>query len=103
MMKFSIHIQGFSQKFSRDTTSKNIKRMGKFDEAAFENTCNWRFLHAVAEIKAMKICFQWHPFEVIPIEGKHQEVMDKDEEVLCNLKDEWGMNSQCSCESLEGA
>ncbi|CAI9786813.1 unnamed protein product [Fraxinus pennsylvanica] len=92
-------IEGYSNMFGRGITNINIKCMGKIDEEAFENTCMQRFPHTVAEIKAMELCFQWqeklenpewHPFKVIQIDGKHQEIMNEDDEVLLKLKEEWG-------------
>ncbi|XP_059643648.1 factor of DNA methylation 1-like [Cornus florida] len=76
-----------------------IKRMGEIDVKPFQNTCKLKFPPEEAQIKGPEQCSlwqerlrksEWHPFKIVFVEGNHQEVIDDDDEMLRNLKEEWG-------------
>ncbi|XP_059642065.1 factor of DNA methylation 1-like [Cornus florida] len=76
-----------------------IKRMGEIDVKPFQNTCKLKFPPEEAQIKASEQCSlwqeslkkpEWHPFKILFVEGKHQEVIDDDDKMLRNLREEWG-------------
>lgn len=78
-----------------------LKRMGEIDTKPFHNTCKLRFKPSEAEVKAFELCSlwqermknpDWHPFKIVMLEGgNHQELIDNDDEMLKNLKVEWGV------------
>ncbi|KAL2479054.1 Factor of DNA methylation 1 [Forsythia ovata] len=92
-------IAGLSEMLSSSRVNIGIKRMGEIDEKSFQNTCKQRFPAEEAEIKTAELCSLWqdklknpgfHPFKIIQVDGKHEEVLDEDDESLFKLKDEWG-------------
>ncbi|XP_059644256.1 factor of DNA methylation 1-like [Cornus florida] len=82
-----------------NNTLIGIKRVGEVDVKPFQNTCKLKFPPEEAQIKASEQCSlwqeklkdpEWHPFEVVFYKGIHQEVIDHDDAMLRNLKEEWG-------------
>lgn len=93
-------ISGLSELLSNRTLI-GIKRMGELDVKAFQNACKERFPKD-AEIKAAELCSKWedelrkpdwHPFQIINVEGKHQEVIKEEDEKLQELKQELGQEA----------
>ncbi|KDP41984.1 hypothetical protein JCGZ_27002 [Jatropha curcas] len=81
-------------------TNIGIKRMGEIDQKAFLNTCKQKFATEEAQVQASTLCSlwqenlkdpNWHPFKIVTdAEGKHEEIVDEEDEKLQNLKQEWG-------------
>lgn len=76
-----------------------IKRMGDLDVKALAEACNQKFSGEDVEMKIAEYCSKWdvylkdpawHPFKMIVVDGKHQEVIKEDDEKLQALKDELG-------------
>ncbi|KAK3021815.1 hypothetical protein RJ639_047170 [Escallonia herrerae] len=91
-------IVGWSEMLS-GRTHIGIKRMGEIDVKAFQKLCKERFLVDEADIKASELCSQWqdrlnnpnwHPFEIVMVEGTHTETVNEDDEMLRSLKQEFG-------------
>ncbi|WOL15000.1 factor of DNA methylation 5-like [Canna indica] len=79
-------------------TLLGIKRMGELDDKPFLLACKQRFEKGDAEYKASLFCSQWeeelknpdwHPFKIVSVDGKTQEVL-VDDEKLKKLKDDLG-------------
>ncbi|KAK3004922.1 hypothetical protein RJ639_019692 [Escallonia herrerae] len=92
------HFQGLSEMLS-GRTNIGIKRMGEIDVKAFQKPCKERFAVDEADIKASELCSlwqdrlnnpNWHPFEVVMVEGTHTETVTEDDEMLRSLKQEFG-------------
>ncbi|KAK1386256.1 Factor of DNA methylation 1 [Heracleum sosnowskyi] len=93
-------IQGLSgQGLSGPRTNIRIKRMGALDEKVFKKACKERFPPREAEIKAEELHNlwqkkmmnpEWHPFKIVKVNGIDKEAIDPDDEMLKNLKEEWG-------------
>uniref|UniRef100_A0A5B7B4M2 Putative factor of DNA methylation 1 isoform X2 n=1 Tax=Davidia involucrata TaxID=16924 RepID=A0A5B7B4M2_DAVIN len=92
-------IVGLSEMLSGGRSLIGIKRMGEIDSKPFQNTCKLRFQFEDAQIKATEQCSlwqerlkkpEWHPFKILIVEGNPQEVINEDDEMLRNLKGEWG-------------
>ncbi|KAL2485797.1 Factor of DNA methylation 1 [Abeliophyllum distichum] len=93
-------ITGLRDMLSSSRVNIGIKRMGEIDEKAFKNACKLRFPPEEAEIKAAELCSlwqeklknpQWHPVKVITDDkGTPQEILNEDDELLRNVKNEWG-------------
>nr|XP_043636580.1 factor of DNA methylation 1-like [Erigeron canadensis] len=80
-------------------TNIGVKRMGDLDAKSFEEACKEKFGYEEAEIKAMELCSlwqdklknpEWHPMKVVLVNGAHEEVVNEDDELLRDLKAEWG-------------
>ncbi|KAK2970276.1 hypothetical protein RJ640_021351 [Escallonia rubra] len=91
-------IVGLSEMLS-GRTNIGIKRMGEIDVKAFQKPCKERFAVDEADIKASELCSlwqdrlnnpNWHPFEVVMVEGTHTETVNEDDEMLRSLKQEFG-------------
>ncbi|XP_059644732.1 factor of DNA methylation 1-like [Cornus florida] len=92
-------ISGLSDMLSTGrNTLIGIKRMGEIDVKPFQNTCRLRFPLEEAQVKASEQCSlwqerlkkpEWHPFKIVVVEGKPEEVINEDDEMLQNLE-EWG-------------
>ncbi|XP_071685599.1 factor of DNA methylation 1-like [Rutidosis leptorrhynchoides] len=82
-------------------TNIGVKRMGEIDMKAFHDACKEKFDHEEAQIKASELCSlwqdklknpEWHPMKVVAADGGgHKEVIDEEDELLKNLKEEWGI------------
>ncbi|KAF7124986.1 hypothetical protein RHSIM_Rhsim12G0187900 [Rhododendron simsii] len=93
-------INGLSEMLSGRTLI-GLKRMGEIDTKPFQTTCKLRFKSSEAEVKAFELCSlwqermknpDWHPFKIVMLEGgNHQELINDDDELLKNLKVEWGV------------
>ncbi|KAL8226115.1 hypothetical protein R6Q57_018672 [Mikania cordata] len=80
-------------------TNIGVKRMGEIDTKPFQDACKEKFNSEEAPIKAIELCTlwqdklknpEWHPVKVIAVEGTHKEVIDENDELLKDLKAEWG-------------
>ncbi|XP_048531475.1 factor of DNA methylation 4-like isoform X1 [Triticum urartu] len=78
-------------------TNVGIKRMGDLDSRSFANACK----HKMSEIEATILCSewedeiknpQWHPFKVVPDDGKGKQklILLEDDEKLGKLKEKCG-------------
>ncbi|KAJ6720453.1 RIBONUCLEASE P SUBUNIT P38 [Salix viminalis] len=76
-----------------------VKRMGELDSKPFLEAMKRKYNNEEAEDRASEICSlweeylkdpDWHPFKVVMIDGKHQEIIDEDDEKLSRLRDEMG-------------
>ncbi|XP_056169047.1 factor of DNA methylation 5-like [Syzygium oleosum] len=76
----------------------HIKKMGELDTNPFLKVLK-RKNEELAEERASMLCSlwqtrlnnpSWHPFKVIEAQGKHQEVIDDEDEKLKGLRDEMG-------------
>ncbi|CAL5187404.1 unnamed protein product [Lathyrus oleraceus] len=76
-----------------------VKRMGEIDNRPFLEVMRKKFNTNDAEDRASKLCSlweehlkdpDWHPFKIVIIQGKHQEVIDNEDEKLKELKNEMG-------------
>ncbi|KAK9154305.1 hypothetical protein Sjap_001785 [Stephania japonica] len=90
-------INGLMDTSARATIA--VKRMGELDTKAFHEACKLRYPPDEADEKAVELCSlwddylrvpEWHPFKVIEVNNKHQEIIDEDDEKLCGLRDEFG-------------
>ncbi|CAH1430617.1 unnamed protein product [Lactuca virosa] len=80
-------------------TDIGVKRMGELDNKPFYNAMKKRYNETEAEDKASEICSlweeylrdpNWHPFKIITINGKPQELIDESDGKLEGLKRELG-------------
>ncbi|KAF8397479.1 hypothetical protein HHK36_016396 [Tetracentron sinense] len=76
-----------------------IKKMGELDEKAFHIASKLKYPDEVADEKAAELCSlweaylrdpEWHPFKIIMVKGKHQEIIDDEDEKLKSQKNELG-------------
>lgn len=76
-----------------------VKRMGELDSEPFLEAMKLIYNEEDAEEKTLELCClweeylkdpDWHPFRVIEVEGKHQEIIDDQDEKLNTLKREMG-------------
>ncbi|KAF8397478.1 hypothetical protein HHK36_016395 [Tetracentron sinense] len=76
-----------------------IKRMGALDNKPFLDASKKKYPSKVAVEKTVELCSlweeylrdpKWHPFKIIMVEGKHQEIVDDEDEKLKALKNELG-------------
>ncbi|KAL7264472.1 hypothetical protein ACSBR1_002430 [Camellia fascicularis] len=76
-----------------------VKKMGELDNKPFQTAAKRKYAVREAELKAIELCSlwegylrdpSWHPFKVIPVEGDHEEIIDKEDDKLRSLKDEFG-------------
>nr|XP_010911457.2 factor of DNA methylation 5 [Elaeis guineensis] len=76
-----------------------IKRMGELDEKPFQTACKQRCSKDNADVNAIMLCSkwqdelrkpEWHPFKVITVDGKPQEIIQEDDEKLQALKEDLG-------------
>ncbi|XP_074284159.1 factor of DNA methylation 1-like [Silene latifolia] len=92
-------IAGLLEILQSSRTNIGIKRMGEIDEKAFVTVCKNKFSDDEAMIKASEGCSlwqenlkdpMWHPYRIIHIEGRTEEIIDGEDEKLKKLKEEWG-------------
>lgn len=76
-----------------------IKRMGELDNKPFHEAMKRKYNEEEAYERASELCSlweeylrdpDWHPFKVIPIDGKDQQVIDEKDEKLKGLRKEFG-------------
>ncbi|XP_009610605.1 protein INVOLVED IN DE NOVO 2-like isoform X2 [Nicotiana tomentosiformis] len=76
-----------------------VKRMGELDSRPFLEAMKRRYNEVEAEEIASELCSlweeylrdpEWHPIKVISINGKHQAVIDDEDEKLKGLKKTYG-------------
>lgn len=76
-----------------------VKRMGELDIRPFFEAMKKKYNDEDAEDRASELCSlweeyirdpDWHPFKITIIEGKHQEIIDDEDEKLKGLKNEMG-------------
>lgn len=76
-----------------------VKRMGELDSKPFLEAMKRKYNNEEAEDRASEICSlweeylkdpDWHPFKVVMVDGKHQEIIDEEDEKLSRLRDEMG-------------
>lgn len=76
-----------------------VKRMGELDSRPFLEAMKRRYTEVEAEQKASELCSlweeylrdpEWHPIKVITVNGKHQAVIDDEDEKLKDLKRTYG-------------
>ncbi|TKY56752.1 hypothetical protein E2542_SST21198 [Spatholobus suberectus] len=76
-----------------------VKRMGELDIRPFLEGMKKKYNDEDAEDRASELCSlweeymkdpDWHPFKITIIEGKHQEIIDDEDEKLKGLKNEMG-------------
>ncbi|KAK9066048.1 hypothetical protein SSX86_015450 [Deinandra increscens subsp. villosa] len=81
-------------------TNIGVKRMGEIDTKPFQDACKEKFDSEEAPIKAIELCTlwqdklknpEWHPVKVVAVDGAHKEVIDENDELLKDLKAEWGV------------
>ncbi|XP_057989588.1 factor of DNA methylation 1 isoform X2 [Hevea brasiliensis] len=86
------------QDFMDGEITIGVKRMGEIDIKPFEDICLQKFSRDYEE-KLMQICSlwqhyisnpNWHPFKNEFVDGKLQEVIDKDDTKLKELRELWG-------------
>ncbi|XP_057775900.1 factor of DNA methylation 4-like isoform X2 [Salvia miltiorrhiza] len=93
-------IAGLTDMLSSSRVNIGIKRMGELDVKVFKNACRQRYPPEEAEMKAAELCSlwveklkdpEWYPFRVVEdSKGNAQLVLKEDDELLVNLKEEWG-------------
>uniref|UniRef100_A0A2N9GVG9 Factor of DNA methylation 1-5/IDN2 domain-containing protein n=1 Tax=Fagus sylvatica TaxID=28930 RepID=A0A2N9GVG9_FAGSY len=76
-----------------------VKRMGELDSKPFHDAMKRKYNEEDAEDRASELCSlweeylkdpDWHPFKVIMVDGKHQQVIDGEDEKLNDLRNELG-------------
>ncbi|KAK9159846.1 hypothetical protein Syun_006187 [Stephania yunnanensis] len=79
-----------------------VKRMGELDSKPFQDSCKRKYSVDEAEERAVVLCStwedylrdpEWHPFKVIEVNNKHQEIINEEDEKLKELKGELGEES----------
>ncbi|KAL8474440.1 hypothetical protein ACS0TY_030340 [Phlomoides rotata] len=93
-------IEGLREMLSSSRVNIGIKRMGEIDDKAFKDACKKILPSDEANIKALELCSlwqeklknpEWHPFRVVEdAKGNTQNVLKEDDELLVDLKEEWG-------------
>ncbi|GAA0166013.1 endoribonuclease [Lithospermum erythrorhizon] len=93
-------IESLKEMLTSNRCHVGIKRMGELDEKTFWRVCKDRFAADEADIKALELCSlwqeklkdsTWHPFKMIKInESRVENVLNEEDEILKNLKEEWG-------------
>ncbi|CAL0315721.1 unnamed protein product [Lupinus luteus] len=83
----------------RATANIGVKRMGELDTRPFVETMKKTYNEEDVEERASELCSlweeylkdpDWHPFKITMINGKHQEIIDDEDEKLKGLKNEMG-------------
>ncbi|KAL2539945.1 Protein INVOLVED IN DE NOVO 2 [Abeliophyllum distichum] len=76
-----------------------VKRMGELNNKPFHEAMKKKYNEVEADERASELCSlweeqlkdsEWHPIKVVEINGKHQEVIDQDDEKLKDLKNSYG-------------
>lgn len=94
-----VAIDGLLDILKSNRTNIGIKRMGEIDEKVFLAESKRRFTADEALLKASEGCTlwqdnlkdpSWHPFRIVEINGKAEEVINEEDDKLKKLKQEWG-------------
>ncbi|XP_020577719.1 factor of DNA methylation 5-like [Phalaenopsis equestris] len=92
-------IKGLRDTMNSRNANFGVRRMGALDAKVFQALCNEKFLKEEADVKATLLCSEWeehlrnpdwHPFKVIMVNNKEEEVLREDDEKLVSLKEQWG-------------
>uniref|UniRef100_A0A5B7ATY4 Factor of DNA methylation 1-5/IDN2 domain-containing protein n=1 Tax=Davidia involucrata TaxID=16924 RepID=A0A5B7ATY4_DAVIN len=76
-----------------------VRQMGELDSKSFHIATKRKYAGEDADNKAVELCSlwedyvrdpSWHPFKIIKIEGYTKEIIDKEDEKLKELKNEFG-------------
>ncbi|KAG8390855.1 hypothetical protein BUALT_Bualt01G0127000 [Buddleja alternifolia] len=76
-----------------------VKRMGELNSKPFHEAMKRKYNEAEADERATELCSlweeylrdpEWHPIKVVSINGKHQAVINEDDEKLRDLKENYG-------------
>ncbi|XXG66280.1 hypothetical protein AAC387_Pa05g3794 [Persea americana] len=76
-----------------------IKRMGELDEKPFKAACLQKFSAEDLEVKSLELCSlwedyiknpEWHPYKIVTVDDKVEEIINEDDEKLKELRNEWG-------------
>ncbi|XP_022864118.1 protein INVOLVED IN DE NOVO 2-like [Olea europaea var. sylvestris] len=76
-----------------------VKRMGELNSKPFHEAIKRKYDEVEADERATELCSlweeylrdsEWHPIKVVEIKGKHQEVINQDDEKLKDLKNNYG-------------
>ncbi|PIN12173.1 Centromere-associated protein NUF2 [Handroanthus impetiginosus] len=76
-----------------------VKRMGELDSKPFHEAMKRKYREAEADERATELCSlweeylrdpEWHPIKVVIINGKHQAVINEEDEKLRDLKENYG-------------
>ncbi|XP_073033639.1 protein INVOLVED IN DE NOVO 2-like [Primulina eburnea] len=77
-----------------------VKRMGELDSKPFHEAMKRKYSEAEADERATELCSlweeylrdpEWHPLKVVQINGKHQTVINEEDEKLVDLKANCGV------------
>ncbi|CAK9135624.1 unnamed protein product [Ilex paraguariensis] len=81
------------------TAPIGVRRMGELDSKPFHEAMKRKYNDTEADERASELCSlweeylrdpDWHPFKVINVDGKHQGVIDSEDEKLKGVKKEFG-------------
>nr|XP_043635583.1 factor of DNA methylation 1-like [Erigeron canadensis] len=76
-----------------------VKKVGELDVKIFHDACKEKYDPEEAQVKASELCSLWqcnltnagwHPMKVVMVDGKPEELIDENDELLKTLKAEWG-------------
>lgn len=76
-----------------------VKRMGELNSKPFQEAMKRKYNEVEADERATELCSlweeylrdpEWHPIKVVEIDGRHQAVIDQDDEKLKDLKNNYG-------------
>ncbi|VFQ74500.1 unnamed protein product [Cuscuta campestris] len=80
-------------------THIGIKRMGELDSKPFYEVMKRKYSEAEADERASELCSlweeylkdpEWHPIKVVNVNGKHQAVINEEDEKLRDVKESYG-------------
>ncbi|KAG5036554.1 hypothetical protein AAZX31_07G022800 [Glycine max] len=92
-------IKGLDDMLNAPRTKIGLKRMGELDQKVFVNNCKKRFPLEEAGTKGVELCSlwqenvknsAWHPFKVVTVDDKAENIINEEDEKLRSLKHEWG-------------
>ncbi|KAL5160455.1 Factor of DNA methylation 1 [Glycine soja] len=92
-------IKGLDDMLNAPRTKIGLKRMGELDQKVFVNNCKKRFPLEEAGTKGVELCSlwqenvknsAWHPFKVVTVDDKAENIINEEDEKLRSLKLEWG-------------